>query len=219
MKRLRLKNLNWKYIVGEVLLIFVGINLAIWFNDWNTSKKLDQNKKIAMEKIEVEVENNLAEILKTRESNQRLVKAIATYKNLETGEREGVILDAAAMQKFQNQFPGFFRITDSIPLMDNLLEYEGDVFINLELADLSNIAWETSKTTGIVNEFGYDCLYILQGIYNLQSLVTIEMGKASNALQNQDVDLLLRVLDFVRQMDSTLEGEYQEFLDREVDCS
>lgn len=218
MKRLRLRNFNWKYIVGEVLLIFVGINLAIWFNDWNASKKIDQDKKIAIEKIQIEIKNNLGELRKTRQNNLRLVKAIETYKGFDSGEEDGVVVTVGQMNIFQKEFPDFFRITDSTNIADTQFNYEGDVFINLELAELSKIAWETSKTTGIVNEFNYDCLYGLQGIYNLQDLVMKEMDKASNALQNQEIELLLRVLDFVRQMDSSLEKEYEAFLKRIMDC-
>lgn len=218
MKRLRLRNFNWKYIVGEVLLIFVGINLAIWFNDWNASKKIDQDKKIAIEKIQIEIKNNLGELRKTRQNNQRLVKAIETYKGFDSGDEDGVVVTVGQMSTFQKEFPDFLRIIDSTNIADALFNYEGDVFINLELAELSKIAWETSKTTGIVNEFNYDCLYGLQGIYNLQDLVMKEMDKASNALQNQEIELLLRVLDFIRQMDSSLEKEYEAFLKRIMDC-
>ncbi len=219
MKRLRLRNLNWKYIVGEVLLIFVGINLAIWFNDWNASKKIDQNKKIAIEKIQIEIKNNLEELLKTRENNQRITGAIETYKGFDPGATEGVIATTGQMKKFRKQYPGFFHATDSTQLKDEFFNYEGDIFINLELAELSKIAWETSKTTGIVNEFGYDCLYELQGIYNLQSLVTNEMSKAGNALQNQEIELLLRVLEFINQMDSNLEEDYKSVLEHIMDCT
>lgn len=219
MIRPKFGNLNWKYIIGEVLLIFVGINLAIWFNDWNASKKIDRNKKIAIEKIQVEIKNNLRELRKTRWNNQRLVKAFETYKGFDPGDGDGVVVAVGQMKMFQNQFPEFFRIIDSTHIEDTLFDYEGDVFINLELAELSKIAWETSKTTGIVNEFGYDCLYELQGIYNLQHLVANEMDKASNALQNEEIELLLRILDFIRQMDSSLEKEYEAFLQRIMDCT
>lgn len=199
-------------------MIFVGINLAIWFNDWNASKKIDQDKKIAIEKIQIEIKNNLGELRKTRQNNQRLVKAIETYKGFDSGDEDGVVVTVGQMSTFQKEFPDFLRIIDSTNIADALFNYEGDVFINLELAELSKIAWETSKTTGIVNEFNYDCLYGLQGIYNLQDLVMKEMDKASNALQNQEIELLLRVLDFIRQMDSSLEKEYEAFLKRIMDC-
>ena len=199
-------------------MIFVGINLAIWFNDWNASKKIDQNKKIAIEKIQIEIKNNLKELLKTRLNNQRISGAIENYGNFDSDKEGDVIVSAEHMENFRNQYPGFFRVSDSTALGDGLFKYKGETFINLELAELSKIAWETSKTTGIVNEFGYDCLYELQGIYNLQHLVVNEMDKASNALQNQEIELLLRVLDFIRQMDSSLEKEYEAFLKRITDC-
>jgi len=44
------RSLNLKYIFGEILLLFMGINLAIWFNNWNASKKINEGKKIAISK-------------------------------------------------------------------------------------------------------------------------------------------------------------------------
>jgi len=49
------RKVNLKYIFGELLLLFVGINLAIWFNDWNSSKKISEGKKVAIEKITEEI--------------------------------------------------------------------------------------------------------------------------------------------------------------------
>ena len=38
---------NWKYAIGELTLIFLGISLAIWFNNWNDEQKRD--------KLEIEI--------------------------------------------------------------------------------------------------------------------------------------------------------------------
>ena len=67
MFRLKFKSFNWKYIIGEVLLIFLGINLAIWFNDWNSTQQLNKNKKIALAKIEEEIRNNLEELTRSED--------------------------------------------------------------------------------------------------------------------------------------------------------
>lgn len=32
------QSINWKYALGEIFLLFVGINLAIAFNNWNTNR-------------------------------------------------------------------------------------------------------------------------------------------------------------------------------------
>ena len=52
------RKLNLKYIFGEILLLFIGINLAIWFNNWNASKKINEEKKVAISKIAEEIKNN-----------------------------------------------------------------------------------------------------------------------------------------------------------------
>ena len=35
---------DWKYILGEITLIFLGISLAIWFNNWNEALKLKRTE-------------------------------------------------------------------------------------------------------------------------------------------------------------------------------
>lgn len=42
------KKINWKYALGELLLIFLGITMAIWFNNWNETQK---SKKIEIKSI------------------------------------------------------------------------------------------------------------------------------------------------------------------------
>ncbi|MCI5082234.1 MAG: DUF6090 family protein [Saprospiraceae bacterium] len=34
-----LRQFNWKYAIGEILFIFIGITMAIWFNNWNETRK------------------------------------------------------------------------------------------------------------------------------------------------------------------------------------
>ncbi|NVJ45952.1 MAG: hypothetical protein HWE07_02460, partial [Cytophagia bacterium] len=37
--------LNWKYAMGEVALIFIGISLAIAFQNWNEDRKQNIESK------------------------------------------------------------------------------------------------------------------------------------------------------------------------------
>lgn len=39
MARKFLKQIGWRYALGELTLIFLGITMAIWFNNWNESRK------------------------------------------------------------------------------------------------------------------------------------------------------------------------------------
>lgn len=82
---------NWKYVVGEILLIFIGINLAIWFNNWNTSKKSEYEKQVAIEKITEEIENNRSELNLARSKNMLILSAFNDYQNLYNGNTSELI--------------------------------------------------------------------------------------------------------------------------------
>ena len=219
MFRTKFKSFNWRYILGEVLLIFIGINLAIWFNDWNASRKLDENKRIAIDKIEEEIRSNLSELVRAREVNSHIPSAISKFNDMRSATYEGTVATATRMSDFQSNHPGFFNVSDSVSLEAGLFRYEGDTFINLELAELTEIAWETTKDMGIANEFGFDCLYELENMYNVQRLVQNEINKSAEALQSSDIERLVMVLEFIRQLDAQLERDYNRVLERIDICS
>ena len=218
MFRFRLKTLNWKYIVGEVILIFLGINLAIWFNNWNTAQKLNANKEIAIAKIEEEINNNRQELIRAREKNKNIPASIENFRKLRSDDYEGTVATVDQMTAYRLAYPDFFSVVDSVDLGYGLYEYIGNTSINIELAELTEIAWETTKDMGIANEFGFDCLYELENMYNVQRLVQKEINKSAEALQNNDVDRLVRVLDFIRQLDTQLERDYNRMLENINTC-
>nr|WP_298997447.1 hypothetical protein [uncultured Allomuricauda sp.] len=209
--------MNWKYIVGEILLIFVGINLAIWFNDWNSSKTIQKDKEIALTKIKEEVENNLQQLLDSREQNQKIPLFYTELDSLKN-EDEDLVLDPEVMRGFVGKYAHFFIAIDSVPTVDGKYKYEGDTFINLDITDLSSIAWDISKSTGIFHEFGFDCLYRMQGMYNTQELVQNELRKATEALSNKSIDDLVRILGFMGQLEEQLEEQYLDMIENIDNC-
>lgn len=204
--------LNWKYIIVEILLIFVGINLAIWFNNWNTKKNITQNKEVAITKIKEEVKNNLEEIITARKVNQNIISAYNDYRAFYGKDSDKVITSSEDFNALQNKYPGFFRVKDSIDVESGLKKYLGSTFIELELADLKEIAWETTKSINITNEFNYECLYELENIYNLQRRVQSIMDQAVNALQNGKINELMTILNIMKQLDTQLEKHYISML-------
>lgn len=59
------RKISWKYALGEILLIFIGITMAIWFNNWNESKKA---KKIEIKSLQ-EIEGAIGQDLKDIKEN------------------------------------------------------------------------------------------------------------------------------------------------------
>lgn len=217
MRFFKVKEFNWKYILGELLLLFVGINLAIWFNDWNSSKTLQKNKEIALEKIEGEVKTNLEQLEEDSALNQKIPLFFEEMKRLK-GDQKELITSPTEMYAFIQKFPEYFGEVDSTAVGNGLFSYDIDTSINLEITDLSSIAWDIAKSTGIFHEFGYDCLYDLQAMYNTQDLVKNEIDKATEALRNRSMQDLLRTLGIMKQLEEQLADQYRGMLQNIDNC-
>lgn len=84
-----MKKINWKYAFGEILLIFIGITLAITFQNWNENRKQAELEKTVLEQLKVSLQNdlkdvnaNLATHQKVQKSCMRILKALnGTYKD------------------------------------------------------------------------------------------------------------------------------------------
>ncbi|MCL6273672.1 hypothetical protein M3P19_06605 [Muricauda sp. 2012CJ35-5] len=213
----RLKHINWKYIVGEILLLFVGINLAIWFNDWNSAKSIQKDKEIALTKIKGEIEANLVQLVENRTENQKIPPFVHELDGA-LNEQDQLLLSPTDWENFRAKYPNFIVAIDSVFIGDGIYNYISDTSLYLEITDLSSIAWEISKSTGIFHEFGYDCLYDLQGMYYTQDLVRDEMKKATDALSNRSIDDLVKVLKIINQLEVQLEGQYRDMIENIDNC-
>ena len=209
---------NWKYVIGEILLIFIGINLAIWFNNWNTSKQADSNKQLAIDKISEEIRNNLEELEEADSLNSHVLNAYLSYKPSFDGKSSILIASSALRDSLLQLYPEFFKATDSVALEDGRYRYGGDTFVQLEIPELNSIAWETSRNLGITNEFDYECLYAVETIYNLQRRVLTQADNLTDALQSGKGKELFDMLNIAGQLNSQLISQYREALESVDDC-
>ncbi|MDH4089260.1 MAG: hypothetical protein OEV74_06110 [Cyclobacteriaceae bacterium] len=212
-------NFNWKYIIGEILLIFVGISLAIWFNNWNASDKNKHAKEIAIVKIKEEIKNNRDELIIAQKSNQLILNAFSEFSDLFDGTTSEITTSPAILNVMQEKYPGFYRIVDSVEVKAGIFHYRGGTYIQLEIPTLTDIAWETTKSISITNEFSYECLYELASMYELQGRVQKETDKASDALQKREIKQLMSILQFLEQLNEQLDKSYESMFDGIDDCN
>ena len=213
------RKLNLKYIIGEILLLFIGINLAIWFNNWNSSQKINEDKKIAINKIIEEIDNNRLEIDSVIINNRKILNAYRDYKNFYDSNTSVVIMSSKQFRILKDKYPDFFRPKDSIAIEKELFRYSGTTYINLEITTLTEIAWKTTTTLNVSNEFNYECLYDLESMYNLQRRVQKEINKSANALQQRELEELIHILEFLEQLGNQLQESYKNTLKNINNCS
>ena len=140
--------MNWKYILGEVFLIFVGISLAIGFNNWNASNKLEDQKTEALQRIHEEILNNLDEQKRSREINQRFIEGYKAYAEFFIDDTNNLLISSDELSDLRSTYPGLYSIFDSTRRGDKYM-YLGGVNAGLSLPELSSIAWQTSKSIGV----------------------------------------------------------------------
>ncbi len=209
---------NWKYVLGEILLIFIGINLAIWFNNWNSSLKSAADKELAITKIKEEIESNLGELIYTDSINQTIVKAFDAYQEVYHDNSSQVIATPSQFHHLNSEYPNFFKASDSLALDSGLYLYNGTTYVMIELAEITDIAWETTQSISITHEFNYDCLFALESMYNLQHRVHKELDKAAEALQQRELKKLMSILNTLKQLDEQLIEDYRQVLDNIGEC-
>jgi hypothetical protein len=78
--------INWKYAVGETLLIFIGISLSLLFEEWRTQKAKDQIEREHISILIKCVENDVVDLrIKLSESNKTLITLQYLISSLERG--------------------------------------------------------------------------------------------------------------------------------------
>ena len=211
--------MNLKYIFGEIILLFIGINLAIWFNNWNASKKINEEKKIAISKITEEIKNNKIEIDSVLNNSYRIINAYRDFKNLYDGNTTAINANPNQLKFLNNKYPDYFRVKDSIAIDNGLYHYRGATHINLEIPTLTEIAWKTTTTLNVTSEFNYECLYELESLYNLQRRVQIEINKSADAMQQGKLEELMIILEFINQLGGQLQNDYESIKENILNCS
>ena len=74
--------LNWKYAMGEVTLIFIGISLAVAFDNWNQHRTKDKTQKLFLEEIRTDLYQDtivLNRVLKMTETHMSSIDALVVH--------------------------------------------------------------------------------------------------------------------------------------------
>ena len=213
------KKINLKYVFGEIFLIFVGISLAIWFNNWNRSIENTRNKELIITRVKEEINSNLKDLQEARVVNLKMMenyKAFARYYGVNTDE---VISTPGTMKILQENNPSFFIIKDSIKLDEQTFKYIGGTDIDLEIVELTDIAWKTAQSLNVVNDLSYNCLYELESLYNLQNKVMNGFEKITQTLGDfKGIKGIIRWLNIVYQFEEELIEDYQRMLEDIESC-
>ncbi|MEM9548325.1 MAG: hypothetical protein AAGA77_20245 [Bacteroidota bacterium] len=156
-----LKN-DWVITLSATL---IGVFLAMYLNELVASKNIRNQKTIATKNIFSEIESNKQSLVKSIDTHTELLETlrfVSTYLD----EDENLIVPADSMATLRAKYPALIAIEDSTLLYGNTYDYSGEINLNVSIPylQLTNIAWQTLKSSGISTTFDFSCLMYLETI-------------------------------------------------------
>ncbi len=94
----------FKYAIGEIVLVVIGILIALQINTWNESRKQKQIEKQVLKSLFQEIEKDKAALKKIDNQYNRDLRQITYFRNIYWKEQHNMA-DALAL----NNFRGFFN--------------------------------------------------------------------------------------------------------------
>lgn len=164
----------------EGFLIVFSVLFALFIENYVGNLKIRQNKQLGLERIKMELERN--------------DKILSDWINLH--------------QKISDRLAKSSRGSDS--LKNALLKHNsfnfGVLTDNKQIVNtiLTNTAWETAKSTGLISEFDFELIEHLTQVYSLQSTVVnttlqkiIQVYFDENSHDMNRLDITLKPLDIL----------------------
>lgn len=154
----------------EGFLIVFSVLFALYIENYVQELKIEKQKQLALERIKLEVERNARVLASWIPHHEKI------YQHLSVSSLDKTDTLRNALLKY-NYF-NFDIITSNKQLFQEVL---------------TNTAWETAKSTGIIAEFDFELVEYLTQVYALQNVImnnTLEQimsninNKESHDLQN-----------------------------------
>ncbi len=173
---------KWSHYLLEAFLIVFSVLFALAIQNYVERLKIEKQKKIAIQRIKMEVERNSRILVEWVPEHQKIYDLLHT---LAIGKNDS-LRKALAQEKYFN----FGILSNEKQIINDLL---------------SNTAWDTAKSTGIISEFDFELVEELNKVYlhqelmmdgTLQNIITILLNQQTYDTLKLDANLKQLELNF-----------------------
>lgn len=134
----------FKYAIGEIILVMIGILLALQVNDWNTKRLLQSKEQVYLKQIRISLNNDLERIKEVKEFNAlKTSKIDSTFIVLEQSNPERYVPAIADYMLVMNEFDVF---EPNAIAFDNMIASENiDLITNMDLRKNLSLYYQGRK--------------------------------------------------------------------------
>lgn len=116
-------SMNWRYAVGEILLIVIGILIAVQINNWNQERSEKQNIEVLLENLRQDLYDNYNMYVKRDSTNIKRTENILTFvNNIEQ------IKDTTLLKKYSFPPERLYNEFDPVKATYNQMENNGMIY-------------------------------------------------------------------------------------------
>jgi len=158
MDKKRKHKIDWlNHLVGLFGVVF-GVLIAFWLNNWSQDRREQAEIRTALQNVRNELIKNQLKIDTIISKNTIQIKFLDEYLDH--------IDDNMEIKVSDNDWA---RLVDKYPLY--LSKGSSGIKFNLELFQLSEVAWATTHRTGILSSIDFELAFVLEENYDLQEKV------------------------------------------------
>ncbi len=143
-----MKNMSLKKYIIDGLLIVFSVLFALAINKLAENYQTNKRKNIALNSIKMELKNNSKIIKEWNQTHQEIKQKLDEILAGKNDSLNSKLIEGNRLH---------FETLTSKPFINSLM---------------SNTAWETAQTTGIISEFDFETIQKLTFVYNLQNIIT-----------------------------------------------
>ncbi len=162
--------IDWiNHLVGLLGVLF-GVLIAFWLSNWSNEKRAEATLEVALVNIKSEVSRNDANLDTIFNNNLKLYEFLGKYLKSVDAEMNVTATDQV-WKSLQRQYPEY-------------LEDEGsEVRLDLDLFQLSDVAWSAAHRTDAFSSMDYNLAFALEKSYDLQARLSEFDGSLINDLK------------------------------------
>ncbi|MEQ9592009.1 MAG: hypothetical protein RLN86_05390 [Cyclobacteriaceae bacterium] len=162
--------IDWiNHLVGLLGVLF-GVLIAFWLSNWSDEKRAEATLEVALVNIKSEVSRNDANLDTIFNNNLKLYEFLGKYLKSVDAEMNVTATDQV-WKSLQRQYPEY-------------LEDEGsEVRLDLDLFQLSDVAWSAAHRTDAFSSMDYNLAFALEKSYDLQARLSEFDGSLINDLK------------------------------------
>lgn len=106
--------INWRYTIGEILIVIIGISIAFMLNSWKEERENNQRKNQYLENLAIDIEEEVGHLEEnTKKINHKLslISELRPFLGNQTPRRDTVI-------------PKFFQLADLVDFYPEQTTYQ-----------------------------------------------------------------------------------------------